>query len=195
MISEKKLIKACIHHDRKAQRELYERYAPALLGVSMRYTKNSQQAEDVLQDAFIKIFASLKQFEGKSSLKTWMERIVINTALSAYQKDRKHAFHEDVSTLDHALTDEEVSFEVSFTEEELLNVIRALPEGYQAVFNLYAIEGYKHREIAELLGIDTNTSKSQYSRARKLIQEKLLALSEIKSVDVIPLYPTKKKLS
>lgn len=177
MISESKLIKHCLQGDRKAQKELFERHAAYLLGVSMRYTKNTQQAEDVLQDAFIRIFSGLKSFEEKSSLKTWMERIVINAAISHLKRNQKHAFQEDIETVHQFLPDENVLFDASFTEEELLTVIRELPTGYQTVFNLYAIEGYKHREIAEMLDIDINTSKSQFSRARKLIQERLIALS------------------
>jgi RNA polymerase sigma factor (sigma-70 family) len=181
MISESKLIKQCLQGIRTAQKELFERYAPYLLGVCMRYTKNAQQAEDVLQEAFIRIFSGLKSFEEKSSLKTWMERIVINAAITHLKRNQKHAFQEDIETVEQYLPVEDVLFEASFTEEELLTVIRELPTGYQTVFNLYAIEGYKHREIAEMLEIDINTSKSQYSRSRKLIQERLTVLSANRS--------------
>ncbi len=179
-MSEFSLIDDCLKKDSKAQQKLYEQYASALLGICMRYAKDRQQAEDFLQEAFIRIFMNLKNFERKSSLRTWMERIVINTAITHYKKEMKHSKHDNISQMDETKSLQEDTFEPSFSQEELLQVIRELPKGFQLVFNLYAIEGYKHREIADLLDIDVNTSKSQYSRAKKLIREKLFTLSQIK---------------
>lgn len=172
MFDEKEILKGCIKHDRKAQKLLYEQYAPGLLGACMRFTGNRAEAQDILQDGFIKIFKNIKDFEGRSSLIGWMRRIVINTAITHYHKNLKHQYHYDIDEVKNLSAGS--SFEdFEFTREEMLGVITSLPAGYKMVFNLYAIEGFKHKEIAEKLNIDVNTSKSQYSRARKLIQSRL----------------------
>ncbi len=143
-----------------------------------RFTGNKHEAEDVLQEGFVKIFNNISEFEGRSSLIAWMKRIVINTAITLYHRNSKHQYHIDLEDVRN-LPDEESDFSgAEFTLEELLKVIATLPQGYRIIFNLYAIEGYKHKEIAEQLKIDINTSKSQYSRARKLIQMKLELLQK-----------------
>ena len=167
------LITSCIKKDRKAQKQLFDKYAPVLLGICIRYTKDRSEAEDVLQDSFVKIFKNLDQFEDKGSFEGWLKRIVVNTAISNFRQNKKHSYQEDISEINETRIENDSEFDADFTHEELLNVIRDLPAGYQMVFNLYAIEGYKHREIADMLEIDINTSKSQFSRARKLIQFKL----------------------
>lgn len=168
-----KLINACIKNERKAQKKLYDMYAPVLLGLCCRYTQDRSEAEDVLQEAFIKIYKNLDQFADKGSFEGWLKRIVVNTAITHYRKNQKHAFQEDISEIQESRISGDSFIESEFTRDELMTVINSLPRGYKMVFNLYAIEGYKHKEIAEMINIDINTSKSQYSRARKLIQEKL----------------------
>jgi RNA polymerase sigma factor (sigma-70 family) len=176
MIDEKEILRLCIRNNPKGQRLLYEKYASGLLGICMRYSKDKAEAEDVLQEGFVKIFANIKDFEGRSSLIGWMRRIVINTSITMYHKNLKHQYHYDVDDFrDRNIGDCELD-DTEFTLDEMLNVIRDLPPGYRMVFNLYAIEGYKHKEIAEKMEIDINTSKSQYSRAKKLIQCRLAAL-------------------
>jgi RNA polymerase sigma-70 factor, ECF subfamily len=176
MIDEKEILRQCIRNNPRAQKLLYEKYASGLLGVCMRYSKNRAEAEDVLQEGFVKIFANIKNFEGRSSLIGWMRRIVINTSITMYHKNLKHQYHMDVDDFrEKNIGDCELS-DADFTQDELLAVIRDLPAGYRMVFNLYAIEGFKHKEIAAKMGIDINTSKSQYSRARKLIQCRLAEL-------------------
>jgi RNA polymerase sigma-70 factor (ECF subfamily) len=173
MWNDEEILRECINNNPKAQRLLYEKYAPALLGICIRFTGNRNEAEDVLQESFVKIFTHLDHFRGKSSLMAWMKRVVINTAITMYHRNSKHRSHYDVDDLrDRYIGDSDMS-DLEFTKQELLNVITELPAGYKMVFNLYAIEGYKHREIAKKLKIDTNTSKSQYSRAKRLIQFKL----------------------
>jgi len=182
MFDEKKILLQCIKNNSQAQRILYEKYAPGLLGVCMRFTGNRPEAEDILQEGFVKVFLNIKDFEGRSSLIGWMRRIIINTAITHYHKNLKHQYHADIDDIkEKNIGDFEIG-DLEFTREEILNVIAELPAGYKMVFNLYALEGYKHKEIAEQLKIDVNTSKSQYSRARKLIQTKLEILGREKLV-------------
>ena len=167
---EKDLIKRCLNGERSAQRELYDRYSGYMFAVSMRYAKSDQEAEDILQDAFIKVFQSLKKFEGRSALGTWIKRIVINTALNS---ERGKIYMFPMVPVEEVNDRFEVSLN-SFELDTLIGFVRELPEGCQAIFNLYAIEGYSHKEIAKMLSVSTGTSKSQYARARKLLQEKVL---------------------
>ena len=182
MHNEEEIISKCIKNDRKAQKMLYNNYAPGLLGVCIRFTGNRQEAEDILQEGFVKIFLNIIKFEGRSSLASWMRRIMVNTAITLYHKNLKHQYHQDIDDHHEEMGDNTYR-EQEFTREELMNVISGLPAGYRMVFNLYAIEGYKHREIAEIMEIDTNTSKSQYSRARKIIQSKLQELKKEKGLN------------
>jgi len=144
----------------------------------MRYASSREEAEDVLQEGFVKIFMHLKDFKGDGSVMAWMRRIMINTAITHYHKMRKHRFHEDLDEVQETRFEEHSWGEAAFTSEELLGIIQRMPEGYRMVFMLYAMEGYKHREIAELLEIDENTSKSQYSRGRRWLQEKLVKIKD-----------------
>jgi len=172
-MEEIQLIKKCKKNNRNAQKYLYDTYSPVLFGICIRYSDNINDAEDILQEGFIKIFSYINNFEGKGSFEGWLKRIMVNTAITFYHKNLKHRYHADIGEV------QEVDFKYSnfsesdFTQEELLNVIKKIPQGYKTVFNMYAIEGYKHKEIAEILGIDVNTSKSQYHRAKKAIQERL----------------------
>jgi RNA polymerase sigma-70 factor (ECF subfamily) len=174
--SEKKILAGCIKGRQSAQRELFEKYSRLLLGVCNRYAQSIEEAEDIMQDGFVKIFLNIKEFKGDGSLVAWMRRIMINTAITHYHKMRKHRYHDDLDEVSESRFEERTWEESEFTREELFNVIRSMPDGYRMVFNLYALEGYKHREIAEILEIDENTSKSQYSRARKWLQERLIKL-------------------
>lgn len=176
MSDEKDIVAGCIKGKAAAQRMLYDRYSRLLLGVCNRYTSNIEEAEDVLQEGFVKIFLNMKEFKGDGSLLAWMRRIMINTAITHYHRMRKHWYHNDLEEVRETRLDEHVWEEAEFSNEELYKVIHQMPDGYRMVFNLYAVEGYKHREIAEILDIDENTSKSQYSRARRWLQERLIQL-------------------
>ncbi len=178
MFNEQEIIRKCINHEPKAQKILYGYFAPGLLGVCMRYTGSRPEAEDILQEGFVKIFTYLKNFRGESTLVAWMRRIMINTAITHYHKNLKHQYHYDVDDMQERNIGDCDLPDLEFTRSEMMKVIDNLPPGYRMVFNLYAIEGYKHREISEMMGIDVNTSKSQYSRARKLIQCRLKELGE-----------------
>jgi RNA polymerase sigma factor (sigma-70 family) len=181
MMSDRQIIEGCAKHNRKAQQILYDKYSRFLLGVCLRYATDRAEAEDILQDSFLKIFFSIRDFSGTGSFIGWLRKVAVNTAITHYHKNLKYRYHIDIEN--YVSTETGVSsFEEDFyTSDELYKILNELPAGYRMVFNLYAIEGYKHKEIAKLLGIDTNTSKSQYSRARAVIREKLEILRRLKS--------------
>jgi RNA polymerase sigma-70 factor (ECF subfamily) len=167
-----KLIEACISEDRKAQKTLYDLFASKMMMICLRYSKSDLEAEDILQESFIKIFKNLKNLREYSNVAAWIKRIVINTALN-YQRSKLYLYPMvDVEHL-KITYDENIALS-NFHHEELLNMIQELPLGCQVIFNLYAIEGYTHKEIAEKLDISEGTSKSQYSRAKTLLQTKLM---------------------
>lgn len=168
-MDERILIKKCISGNQKAQKKFFDLHASSLMGVALRYMKDKDEAEDVLQMGFIKIFKNLNRFENKGSLEGWMKRIVVNTALDQLRKDKKRLL--DVSIDDSYFEPSlDAMAESNLQAESLLKIIHSLPTGYQTVFNLFAIEGYSHKEIGEMLNISENTSKSQYSRARTILR-------------------------
>lgn len=181
MMSDQQIIDGCVRNDRKAQQEMYDKYSRLLLGVCLRYASDKAEAEDILQDCFLKIFFNIKDFSGTGSFPGWLRKVTVNTAITHYHKNLKYRYHVDIE--DYVSVETGVSsFEDDFfTSEELFKVLNELPSGYRMVFNLYAVEGYKHKEIAKMLRIDTNTSKSQYSRAKAVIRQKLDRLGKIKS--------------
>lgn len=151
-----------------AQKQLYELFADSMLGVCYRYTKSMNDAEEVLQQGFIKVFKNLHQYKSEGELGAWIRRIMVNTAIN-YLK-RKPRYQLDLSFGDsqlHPVTTAEP--DVALNLKDLLNLIRQLPPGYQTIFNLYAVEGYTHVEIGKILGISEGTSRSQYARARGLL--------------------------
>ena len=164
------LIESCKLGKPIAQREVYTRFSPMMFAVALRYTNGRSDAEDVLQEAWIKVFRHIKSFSEHNSFEGWLRRIVVNTAITHYRRNQKHAFQLDVDEVHATPADLDAFKELDFTKEELAKAIAQLPKGYGMVFNMYVIEGYKHKEIAEELGIDLNTSKSQLSRARKYLQ-------------------------
>lgn len=170
MLNEEELIERCQKNDRVAQRTLYERYCRKMMVVCMRYSKSSPEAEDILQEAFVKVFHGIKNFRRESKLETWMTRIMVNTALNAQRK--KLYLFPMVDIQDTDLPEEEVSLS-GIHVQQLLEMIQGLPQGCQIVFNLFAIEGFSHKEIAEQLGISEGTSKSQFARAKSLLQQRL----------------------
>jgi RNA polymerase sigma-70 factor (ECF subfamily) len=173
MSNDKLVVEACIREERVAQRQLYEQFAGKLYAVSLRYMKSRDEAQDVLQDAFIKIYKNLHSFRFDCPLEAWLKRIVINTALKAIQK-RGQMPTMDIVDYQGDLDENPGNMGLeNLKMDTLLGLINELPEGCRAVFNLYAIEGYKHHEIAELLNINEGTSKSQFSRARTLLIEKI----------------------
>ena len=166
------LVKKCIKGDARAQRMLFEKFAPKMLGVCMRYAKNQDQANDVLQDGFIKVFTKLSKYSGNGSLEGWIRRIIVNTALDEIRRNAKFQRDVNVDDVDYKLELNSHIIE-GLAAEDLLKVVNDLPDGYRIVFNMFAIEGYSHKEIAVQLNISENTSKSQYSRARAYLKTKL----------------------
>ncbi|MBI1266142.1 MAG: sigma-70 family RNA polymerase sigma factor [Cryomorphaceae bacterium] len=174
----REVIEGCKRNSEKYQHELYKRYSRMLFAVSLRYTNSKFDAEDVLQEAFVKIFQNMHTYSQDKSFEGWIRRIVINTAITHYRRNLKHAYQDDVDNM-FQLQHSDEPFSSEYTAEELMNAISTLPAGYKMVFNMYVVEGYKHQEIAEKLGIDINTSKSQLSRAKKFLQRELLEMSKV----------------
>jgi RNA polymerase sigma-70 factor (ECF subfamily) len=148
----------------------------------MRYAGDKAEAEDILQDSFLKIFFNIKDFSGPGSFIGWLRKVAVNTAITHYHKNLKYRYHVDIDEYVSVETGVSSFEEDFFTSDELYKVLNELPSGYRLVFNLYAIEGYKHKEIGEMLGIDTNTSKSQYSRAKAVLRNKLEKLGKLKGI-------------
>jgi RNA polymerase sigma-70 factor (ECF subfamily) len=162
------IIKGCQKGNRKSQYQLYQQYASGMLAVAMRYSKSTQEAEDILQEGFIKVFQNINKFRQDSSIGYWIKRIVINTALN-HQRNKLYLYPMvDVDDLREGLGASSLE---NLEMEDLMNMVQELPTGCQVIFNLYAIEGYQHKEIAKMLAINEGTSKSQFARARKLLMD------------------------
>lgn len=174
------LIEGCRKGERRAQQVLFERYNRRFRTVCQRYLSDNFEAEDILLQAFLKIYQNIQKFTGEGNFEGWMRRIVVNEALMALRSKRLLF----VETQEHhqnyfAEAPENLGFQLE--ANELMQIIQNLPEGYRAVFNLYAIEGYSHKEIGEILGISEGTSKSQLSRARTILQQKLAKMDNLAS--------------
>lgn len=188
-MSDKGLADRCKAGDRAAMRTLYERYYSPMLGVCLRYAANYADAEDYVQDGFIKVFSDIHSYKGKGSLEGWIRRVIINSVLMKLRKARKEFSQDDMETaVDEAvgepMSDEEEQKDIDvldFSQDEAVEIIQTLPEGFRKVLNLYVIDGFKHREIAKMLNISVGTSKSQLNRARKLMKQKLIEYSKTKT--------------
>ncbi len=185
MVSDDQLIHDCRKGKKQAYSLLYKKYASVLLGMCMRYTQNRQEAQDVLQEGFIKIFQKIDTFQGKGSFEGWMKRIMVNTAINYYKKNKKYQVQESLDA-DHSRqvsnNEEEenvwVETEEPLSRELLLKLVNDLPAGYRLVFNMYVFEGLTHKEIAGELGISEGTSKSQLAKARKQLKTKVESYRE-----------------
>ncbi len=163
-----RLVKDCIKGRPEAQRQLYDEFSEGMLAVCYRYTKSLMDAEDVMQEGFIKVFRNIEQFKFQGELGGWIRRIMVNTALNYLKQNRN--YQSDLSFIDngmHPVSDDNP--DVKILARDLADLIRQLPTGYQTIFNLYAIEGFTHVEIGKMLGINEGTSRSQYARARGLL--------------------------
>ena len=174
MGDEYQLVRDCLAGQRSAQQELYEKYKAKMFGICLRYAKSREAAEDMLLDGFMKIFRDLGQFQFKGSLEGWIRKVVVNTALMHLRKKHRN----DFQLIDNELVIEQLEVQPTVFEnmrvEAIVAQIQELPIGYQTIFNLFAIEGFSHKQIGEQLGIKESTSRSQYTRARRLLQEYLL---------------------
>lgn len=171
MLTEPELIEGCRKGNRASQKALYDRFCKKMMVVCLRYSKSIQEAEDILQEGFVKVFHGLEGFRQDAKLETWMTRIIVNTALNHHRKKLYLFPMVDIETINPPQSEVSLSG-LHFTQ--LLEMVQALPQGCQIVFNLFGIEGYSHKEIAEMLGISEGTSKSQYARAKSLLQTRLL---------------------
>jgi RNA polymerase sigma-70 factor (ECF subfamily) len=166
------IIKGCIENKRDSQKKLYELFCPKMLYVCFRYCKNKQEAEDVLQEGFIKVFKSIGTFKFEGSFEGWMRRIMVNTAIEFLRKQKQSRIFDDIEEVYvHPESNYDATSQLS--EKELLTMVHSMPMGYRTVFNMYVIEGYSHKEIAEALGISEGTSKSQLAKAKAHLKELL----------------------
>jgi len=173
---DKDLVDRCLKGEALSQKKLFEKFYAKMLTISLRYTnQNLDEAKDIAQDGFVKVFQNLNKFNATSSLEYWIKRIVINTAIDSYRKKAVLPKFIDVDDAHQVSTNETISAQLS--AEELLALVQKLPTGYRMIFNLYAIDGLSHKEIANSLGITEGTSKSQLSKARLTLQKMLLTLN------------------
>ena len=166
------LVKECLNENSKAQKALFDKFAPKMLSVCLRYMKNTEQAEDALQDGFIKVFRYLKSYENTGALEGWIRRIIVNTCLDELKKNKKLLLNVSVEEVEYKLESNDFVQE-QMMADDLLKLIQSMPEGYRVIFNMFAIEGYAHQEIATKLGISESTSKSQYLRARAYLKNRI----------------------
>ena len=170
---EQTLIAGCLQNDAAAQRELYNRYSPKMLSVCYRFAHNREDAEDMLQEGFIKVFTQMHTFQNKGAFEGWIRRIIVHTCINFLKKHKKFS---DSVELDYANTInvKEESLPSLMQAKQIVEAIRLLPIGYRTVLNLYAIEGYSHKEIGEMLDIQESTSRSQFTRAKVLLEQVLV---------------------
>ena len=173
---ERELILGCLKNDRQCQKSIFEYYAGRMMTLCLRYARHHMEAEDILQDGFIKIFQNLDQYKFEGSFEGWMKRIMVNIAIEAYRKKSRSLLL--VSIDDHQIYNESNIDFNRLAVQDLMRMVQGLADGYRMVFNLYAIEGYSHKEIAEMLGISEGASKSQLSRARALLRQEILKMEE-----------------
>ena len=178
-MTEDELIKGCIRDEAACQRAVFDRYASRMLGVSLRYARNNADAEDILQDAFIKIFLKIKQFKFEGSFEGWIRKIVVNTAIKKYSLTRYAREVTGYEVGDHMQPATDAIAYGHLSEKDLISLINSLPDGYRLVFNLYVIEGFQHDEIAAMLGIQAGTSRSQLVKARLMLQKQILQLQKV----------------
>jgi RNA polymerase sigma factor (sigma-70 family) len=171
-ITDETLVKGCIDNDAKSQRLLFERYSRRMMGICLRYAASKPEAEDMLQDGWIKVFRSLNSFRFEGSVEGWIKRVIVNTCLETLRKNKMQFSDVEIETVDE-MGYLKINAGDALNAKELLKMVHQLPAGYRSVFNLFAIEGYSHKEISKMLTISEGTSKSQYSRARLHLQKML----------------------
>ncbi len=172
-MTEEAILSGCLQNDGLAQRELYAKYSPRMLSVCYRFAHNREDAEDMLQEGFIKVFSQIHTFQNKGAFEGWIRRIIVHTCINHLKKNKK--FNESVDII-HAtgVQIREDSVPSIVQAKQIVECIRLLPLGYRTVLNLYAIEGYSHKEISEMLGVEESTSRSQYTRAKQMLEDILV---------------------
>jgi RNA polymerase sigma factor (sigma-70 family) len=170
------LVKGCKAGQRNAHEMLYKHFAAKMLGVCMRYATNKMEAEDMLQDGFLKVFQKINDYRNEGSFEGWIRRIMVNSAIEYYRRNHKMMHVVDIDDAAHPSVNAAAAS--SLEAQDLLALINSLAPGYRMVFNLYAIDGYSHKEIAEIVGISEGASKSQLSRARAILKEQVLRIEK-----------------
>ena len=165
------LIEGCLLGNPVMQKKLYDKYAPKMYGICLRYAANTEDAKDILQDGFVKVFINLSKFKAAGSFEGWMRRIFVNTAIEHYR--RKNQLYAISENQEENIPNQDISALDELAAEDIIRLISELPNGYRTVFNLFAVEGYSHKEIATMMNITEGTSKSQYARAKAWLQEKI----------------------
>lgn len=179
---EESFIKSLRENDKKAQKSFYQQLSPKMYGVCLRYASNTDDAADIMQEGFIRIFNHIKDFRGEGSFEGWVRRTMVNTAINYYRKSIKRGISTDLKQLKEKA--DETPFVIDrMAADELLELIKKLPDGYRTVFNLNIIEGFTHKEIGEMLNISENTSKSQLSRARASLQKMISSITNKEKIE------------
>src|ERR1700748_3769543 len=172
-MTEESILKGCLKNDAMSQKELYNRYSPKMLAVCYRFAHNREDAEDMLQEGFIKVFSQIHTFQNKGAFEGWIRRIIVHTCINNLKKNKR--FNESLDIVHaHGVQVREESVTSRVQDKQIVECIRILPIGYRTVLNLYAIEGYSHKEIADMLDIEESTSRSQYTRAKQMLKEILV---------------------
>jgi len=172
-MTEELMLAGCTRNNATAQEALYNRFSPRMLGVCYRFAKNREDAEDMLQEGFIKVFTQIHQYRNEGALEGWIRRIVVHTCINILKKNKKFSDSVDIIHATSVHVREEMIPSI-MQAKQVVECIRALPLGYKTVLNLYAIEGYSHKEIAFMLDIEESTSRSQYTRAKSMLEEILI---------------------
>ncbi len=175
--SDTDLITGCLRGERKYQESLYNQHGSTMFAICLRYANDYYQAEDMLQEGFIKIFNNLKNFRNEGSFEGWMKRIFVNTAIECLRKNKMMSEMYDVENVPMHIVQEDCFSQLA--ADDLLKLIQSLSPGYRTVFNLYSIEGYTHKEIAEMMNINEGTSKSQLARARHILQKMVVQTNKV----------------
>jgi RNA polymerase sigma-70 factor (ECF subfamily) len=168
-MDEKQLIDGCINGDRRAQKALYDKYSGRMMAVCLRYVKDMEDARDLMQEGFIKLYTNISKYSGEGSFDGWVRKIFVNSALERLRQNDILKNADDINDIDYADIPDESAAQMS--SDEIMMYVRSLPDGFRTVFNLFAIEGYSHKEIGEELNISESTSRSQYMRARNLLRK------------------------
>ena len=172
-MTEEQMLAGCLRNDAFAQETLYNRFGPKMLGVCYRFAKNREDAEDMLQDGFIKVFTQLHQYRNEGALEGWIRRIIVHTCINILKKNKKFSDTVDIIHANSIHIKEDMVPSI-MQAKQVVECIRMLPLGYRTVLNLYAIEGYSHKEIAGMLEIEESTSRSQYTRAKAMLEDILI---------------------
>jgi len=163
------LVEACKKGDKKAQKKLYDKYAATMYAICLRYMSNEDEAKDSLQEGFIKVYKNIQKFNHTGSFEGWLKRIFVNTSI---EQIRKRKMHYDINDMDANTPEFAKNLQLSSIDaDKIMGLVKKLPSGYRTVFNMYCVDGYSHKEIAEYLNVSENTSKSQLFKARKMLQE------------------------